>query len=76
MSKDDLFTATGKVVEILPNALFKIKLENDIDMLGHLAGKLRVNNVNVLLGDIVDVEISTYDVTKCRIIWRHRRQKS
>lgn len=75
MSKDDLFTATGKVVEVLPNALFKIKLENDIDILGHLAGKLRVNNVNVLLGDVVDVEISTYDITKCRIIWRHRRQK-
>lgn len=76
MSKDDLFTATGKVIEVLPNTLFKIKLENDVDILGHLAGKLRVNNVNVLLGDIVDVEISTYDISKCRIIWRHRRQKS
>lgn len=76
MSKDDLFTATGKVIEVLPNALFKIKLENDVDILGHLAGKLRVNNVNVLLGDTVDVEISTYDVSKCRIIWRHRRQKN
>jgi translation initiation factor IF-1 len=73
MSKDDVFTATGKVVEVLPNALFRIKLENNVSILGHLAGKLRVNNVNILLGDTVDVEISTYDVTKCRIIWRHKR---
>lgn len=73
MSKDDIFTATGKVIEVLPNALFRIKLENEASILGHLAGKLRVNNVNILLGDTVDVEISTYDVTKCRIIWRHKR---
>lgn len=76
MSKDELFTTTGKVVEILPNALFKIRLENDVSILGHLAGKLRVNNVNILLGDIVDVEISTYDISKCRIIWRHKRQSN
>ena len=74
MSKDELFTVTGKVIEVLPNALFRIKLENEMHMLGHLAGKLRVNNVNVLLGDTVDVEISTYDMGKCRIIWRHKRQ--
>lgn len=73
MSNDDKFTTTGKVAEVLPNALFRIKLENGISVLGHLAGKLRVNNVNVLLGDTVDVEISTYDVSKCRIIWRHKR---
>ena len=73
MSSEDKFTTTGKVAEVLPNALFRIKLENGISILGHLAGKLRVNNVNVLLGDTVDVEISTYDVSKCRIIWRHKR---
>lgn len=76
MSKDDIFTATGKIVEILPNALFKVELENNVSMLGHLAGKLRVNNVNVLLGDMVDVEVSTYDITKCRIIWRHKRGRN
>lgn len=76
MSKDDIFTATGKIIEVLPNALFRIKLENDVSILGHLAGKLRVNNVNILLGDTVDVEISTYDVTKCRIIWRHKRMRA
>lgn len=74
MSKDEIFTVTGKVTEVLPNALFRIKLENEMCLLGHLAGKLRVNNVNILLGDTVDVEVSTYDVSKCRIIWRHKRQ--
>lgn len=72
---DSIFTATGKVVEILPNAFFRIELENGTKLLGHLAGKLRVNNVNVLLGDTVDVEISTYDVSKCRISWRHKRTR-
>lgn len=75
MSKDELFTVTGKVIEVLPNALFRIRLENDVNVLGHLAGKLRVNNVNILLGDTVDVEISTYDISKARIIWRHKRVK-
>lgn len=73
MAKDDIFTATGKIVEVLPNALFKVELENGSQILGHLAGKLRVNNVNVLLGDTVDVEISSYDISKCRISWRHKR---
>lgn len=75
MSKDELFTVTGKVIEVLPNALFRIKLENELHVLGHLAGKLRVNNVNILLGDTVDVEISMYDVSKARIVWRHKRVK-
>ena len=76
MSKEDTITSTGKIIEVLPNALFRVELENKIIILGHLAGKLRVNNVNILLGDVVDVEISLYDVTKCRIIWRHKRIKT
>lgn len=76
MGKDDIFTTTGKIVEILPNALFKVRIENDLLLLGHLAGKLRINNVNILLGDTVDVEISVYDTSKCRIYWRHKRIKS
>ena len=73
MAKQDILTATGRVIEILPNTLFKIELENSHVILGHLAGKLRVNNVNIILNDMVDVEISTYDLTKCRIVWRHKR---
>ena len=76
MAKQEILTATGKIIEILPNALFKVKLENDVVILGHLAGKLRVNNVNIILNDTVDVEISMYDLSKCRIVWRHKRTKS
>lgn len=77
MSKDDnIFTVIGEVVEILPNALFKVKIDNDTTILGHLAGKLRINNVNILLNDTVDVEISSYDLSKCRIVWRHKRSNS
>ena len=76
MTKEDILTATGKVVEILPNTLFRIELENKHVILGHLAGKLRVNNVNIILHDMVDVEISTYDLSRCRIIWRHKRIKA
>lgn len=74
MAKDNILKTTGKIVEVLPNALFRVELENKTVLLGHLAGKLRVNNVNVLLGDTVDVEISAYDLSKCRIAWRHKRQ--
>lgn len=73
MSKDELMIMTGKVTEVLPNAMFRIRLENELCLLGHLAGKLRVNNVNILLGDTVDVEVSAYDLGKCRIVWRHKR---
>jgi translation initiation factor IF-1 len=76
MSKENIITATGKITELLPNALFKVTLENGITILGHLSGKLRVNNVNILLNDTVDVEISAYDLTKCRIYWRHKRIRS
>ena len=66
----------GMVLESLPNAMFRVKLENDHVILGHLAGKLRVNNVNIILNDLVDVEISPYDLSKCRITWRHKRDNS
>ena len=76
MSKEDTIKVTGKVIEILPNTLFKIELENKHILLGHLAGKLRINNVNINLHDLVDVEISAYDLTKGRIIWRHKRVRN
>jgi len=76
MAKEDVLTATGKIVEILPNALFKVELENKIIILGHLAGRMRINNININLNDIVDVSISLYDMTKCRIVFRHKRIKN
>ena len=73
MAKEDIVTMTGKIIEILPNALFKVELENKTVILGHLAGKLRVNNINIMLGDSIDCEISPYDLSKCRITFRHKR---
>lgn len=73
MAKEEVITTTGKIIEILPNALFRVEIENNAVILGHLAGKLRVNNINIMLGDTVDVEISLYDLAKCRIIYRHKR---
>lgn len=75
MAKDDIITGLGKITELLPSALFKVELEGGATILGHLAGKLRVNNINLIIGDTVDVEISIYDMTKCRIIYRHKRQR-
>lgn len=75
MTKDDIITGFGKIIELLPNALFKIELEGGTTILGHLAGKLRVNNINLILGDTVDIEMSVYDTSKARIVFRHKRQR-
>lgn len=72
MSKEDNFTLRGRVVEALPNALFQITLETGQSVLGHLAGKLRMNRITIIAGDAVDVEMSVYDTTKGRIIYRHK----
>ena len=60
----------GKVTELLPNATFKVKLENNHEVLAHTAGKLRKNRIRVLAGDNVLVEVTPYDLTKGRIIFR------
>ncbi len=70
MAKEDVFELEGIVVDALPNAMFKVKLENDIVILAHISGKLRMNFIRILPGDKVTVEISTYDPTRGRIIWR------
>lgn len=72
MSKHDILKMKGQVTEVLPNALFRIKLENDFVIIGHISGKMRKNNINVLLGDRVEVEISPYDMTKGRISFRYK----
>ena len=72
MSKQDVLKMKGLVTEVLPNALFRIKLENDYLIIGHISGKMRKNNINVLLGDRVEVEISPYDMTKGRISFRYK----
>ena len=71
MAKEESIKFTGKVIEVLPNATFKVKLEEiEAVILGHIAGKLRKNHINVLLGDRVSVEMSPYDLTKGRIVYR------
>lgn len=62
----------GKVVETLPNAMFKVELENKHQILAHISGKMRMHFIKILPGDIVTVEISPYDLTRGRIIYRSK----
>lgn len=73
MSKEDYIRMEGVVTEVCPNAMFRVKLENDHTVLAHLSGKLRIHNINILLQDQVQVEISPYDLTRGRIVYRHKR---
>ena len=70
MAKEELLEFPGTVSELLPNATFRVKLENDHEILGHTAGKMRKNRIRVLAGDKVLVEMSPYDLGKARIVWR------
>ena len=70
MSKQDFLEFKGQVKELSPNAMFKVKLENDHEVLAHTAGKLKKNRIRVLTGDNVLVEVTPYDLTKGRIIFR------
>lgn len=72
MAKEDIIEAEGKVVEILPNTTFKVELTNGHFITAYLAGKLRVHYIKILVGDKVKVEISPYDLSKGRIIWRSK----
>ena len=70
MAKQELLEFKGKVKELLPNAMFRVTLENNHEVLAHTAGKLRKNRIRVLTGDNVLVEVTPYDLTKARIIFR------
>ena len=70
MSKQDLLEFKGVVIDLLPNAMFRVKLENGHTVTAHTAGKLRKNRIRVLQGDNVTVEMMPYDLTKGRIIFR------
>ena len=72
MSKTDVIEIEGVVVEKLPNAMFKVELENGHIVLAHISGKLRMNFIRILPGDKVTLELSPYDLTKGRIIWRDK----
>lgn len=72
MSKEDVIEAEGRVVEVMPNATFKVQLANGHIVIAYLSGKLRMNYIRILEGDKVTIEISPYDLTKGRITWRSK----
>ena len=72
MSKEDVIEVEGKGVEALPNATFRVELENGHRLLAHISGKLRTNFIRILPGDKVTLEMSPYDLTKGRITWRSK----
>ena len=69
MSKADVIEIEGKVIEKLPNTMFRVELENGHVVLAHISGKLRMNYIKILPGDKVTIEMSPYDLSKGRIIW-------
>jgi len=72
MSKEDAIEFQGVVSELLPNAMFKVKLDNDHEVIAHTSGKMRKNRIRVLAGDRVTVEMTPYDLTKGRITFRSK----
>jgi translation initiation factor IF-1 len=72
MSKEQLLEFPGTVTELLPNATFRVKLENEHEIIAHTAGRMRKNRIRVLAGDKVLVEMTPYDLTKGRINFRHK----
>jgi len=74
MSKEEgnILEFEGVVVDVLPNTQFRVKLENDHEILAHVSGKIRMNNIRILPGDKVTLELSTYDLTRGRITYRHK----
>jgi translation initiation factor IF-1 len=72
MAKDDIIEMSGIVEECLPNAMFRVVLENGHKIIATIGGRLRQNNIRILLGDEVDLELSTYDLSRGRIVYRRK----
>lgn len=72
MAKDDVISTEGEVHEVLPNAMFRVKLTQGPIILGHISGKMRQNKIQILVGDRVRVEMSPYDLTRGRIVFREK----
>ncbi len=72
MAKEETIQVDGKVIEPLPNAMFRVELENGHKVLAHVSGKMRMNFIKILPGDKVTVELSPYDLTRGRIIYRYK----
>ncbi len=74
MSKENAIEVEGTVVETLPNAMFRVELENGHRLLAHISGKIRMNYIRIVPGDRVSVELSSYDLQRGRIIYRDKRK--
>ena len=72
MAREETLQMEGEVVDLLPNMSFKVRLENGLEVLAHLCGKMRMRNIRVLVGDRVTLELSPYDLSKGRIVYRLR----
>jgi translation initiation factor IF-1 len=72
MAKEEVLTFEGQVIECLPNALFRVKFENEHLVTATISGRMRRHNINILLNDRVDVEMTPYDLSKGRIVYRHK----
>ncbi|MBB5074311.1 translation initiation factor IF-1 [Bartonella callosciuri] len=72
MSKEEVLEFSGIVTELLPNAMFRVRLENDHEIIAHTAGRMRKNRIRVLAGDKIMVEMTPYDLTKGRITYRYK----
>lgn len=72
MAKEEPIVLDGKVEEVLPNTMFRVKLDQGATILGHISGKMRQNKIQILAGDKVAIEMSPYDLTRGRIVFRHR----
>jgi translation initiation factor IF-1 len=72
MAKEEPITVEGKVVEPLPNAMFRVELENGHEVLAHISGKMRMHYIKILPGDTVKVELSPYDLSRGRIVYREK----
>ena len=72
MAKEDTIQMQGEILETWPNATFKVRLENDHEVIGHISGKMRMHYIRILPGDKVTVEMTPYDLSRARIIFRTR----
>ena len=72
MSKEDMIEFSGTVMELLPNAMFRVELDNGHKVLAHISGKMRMNYIRILPGDKVQVELTPYDLTRGRITYRYK----
>jgi translation initiation factor IF-1 len=76
MAKEELLEFEGTVTEVLPDGKFRVKLDNDHEVIAYTAGRMKKNRIRTLAGDRVTVEISPYDLTKGRVIFRHKDERA